>query len=347
MNRLSVATFSVAFALIAGAQNSFAEDDVNKAREALAKQDTDASQEKSLEEVFEATENKYSLIKEGDTSFNYGFSYSYVADQRLNVQIANGQIRAFDVNPSASHSFSNNFSVDYGFKNNLTLGTTVPFVVKYDTTDNIAGAGLGDISFNARWQPYVYVPGEMSKTVTGSFKTTTGDSPYKTISGRRLSTGSGYYSVSGGMSVSKVIDPVMLFGSYSLTYNLPVEDVNQVRDGSILEGVDPGYGFGFSGGFAYSLSYDVSLSMSFQGSYNDKTVYHFRTSGNNTNNKVVSRASMSGIMNFSLGVRVSPKTITNVGVGFGMTEDSPDILLSLSMPIDANGLKAKFLPAGA
>lgn len=348
MNRLAVATYTMALVLVSGAQTSFAEegDSVDKAREALAKQDTDATQEKSLEEVFEATENKYSLIKEGDTAFNYGFSYSYVADQRLNVQIANGTVRAFDVNPSASHSFSNNFSVDYGFKNNLTLGATIPFVVKYDTTDNIAGAGLGDVSFSARWQPYVYVPGEMSKTVTGSFKTTTGDSPYKTISGRRLSTGSGYYSFGGGMSVSKVIDPVMLFGSYSVNYNLPVEDVNQVRDGALLERVDPGYGFGFSGGFAYSLSYDVSLSMSFQGSYNDKTTYQFRSSSGTTN-KVVSRASMSGIMNFSLGVRVSPKTITNVGVGFGMTEDSPDILLSLSMPIDANGLKAKFLPAGA
>jgi len=50
---------------------------------------------------------------------------------------------------------------------------------------------------------------------------------------------------------------------------------------------------------------------------------------------------MSGVFNTSLGIRVSPKTITNIGVGFGLTDDAPDILLSLSMPIDVNGLKAK------
>ena len=48
---------------------------------------------------------------------------------------------------------------------------------------------------------------------------------------------------------------------------------------------------------------------------------------------------MTGIMNFALGVRVSPKTIANVNVGFGMTELSPDILLGLSLPIDIEGAK--------
>jgi len=57
--------------------------------------------------------------------------------------------------------------------------------------------------------------------------------------------------------------------------------------------------------------------------------------------EVSTSATMSGVFNMSLGIRVSPKTITNVGVGFGMTDDAPDILLSLSVPIDVNGLKAK------
>ena len=48
---------------------------------------------------------------------------------------------------------------------------------------------------------------------------------------------------------------------------------------------------------------------------------------------------MSGIMNFALGVRVSPKTIANVNVGFGVTELSPDIILGLSLPIDIEGVK--------
>jgi len=320
------------------AQNTSA--DVSSAREALSQQEGDASQEKSLEEVFEATENSYSLMKEGQTSLGFNMSYSYVADQRLDVDIQNGQVRAFDVNPSASHNLSNNFNFDYGYENNLTLGITVPLVVKYDSVETQSASGLGDVSINARWQPYAYVPGELSKTVTGSFKTKTGSSPFKTVGSKTLPTGSGYYSLSGGLSMSKVVDPVMLFGSGSVSYAIPEKDVNQPRSGALLMEVKPGLTASFSGGFAYSLSYEVSMSMSFQGSYTNKSTYVFRNS-TGTFSDVESAASMTGLFNISLGIRVSPKTITNIGVGFGMTDDAPDMILSLSLPIDVNGLKAK------
>ena len=127
----------------------------------------------------------------------------------------------------------------------------------------------------------------------------------------------------------------MLFGSGSLTYAIPEKDINQPRGGARLMEVKPGLSMSFAGGFAYSLSYDVSMSMSFQGSYSDKSTYVF------TSSEVESSATVSGIFNISLGVRVSPKTITNIGVGFGMTDDAPDVILSLSLPIDVNGLKAK------
>lgn len=318
--------------------------DVSAARDALTQQEDDATEEKSLEEVFEATENTYSLQNKGDTSLSYSMSYSYSADQRIDVDIVNGSVRSFDVNPSSVHNLTNNFSFDYGYKNNLTLGVTVPLSVRYDSVDSLTGSGLGDVSISARWQPYAYVPGEVTKTFTGSFKTKTGDSPFRTISNKRLATGSGYYSLSGGLSLSKVVDPVMLFASSSASFGIPEKDVNQIRSGAILEEVRPGISVSMSGGFAYSLSYDVSLSVSFQGSYTDKSKYVFlgrNTAGDLINYDVSTNATMSGVFNMSLGVRVSPKTITNIGVGFGMTDDAPDILLSLSMPIDIDGLKAK------
>lgn len=314
--------------------------DVSDARDALSKKDSDASQEKSLEEVFEATENNYSLMPKGETSLSYSMSYSYAADQRIQAGFTSGKLTSFDVSPSSVHTLSNNFSFDIGYENNLTIGVLVPLTAKYDSTESLSGSGLGDISISARYQPYAYVPGEISKTFNGSFKTKTGDSPFRTISGKRLSTGSGFYSLSGGLSMSKVIDPVMLFGSGNITYGIPEKDINQVRSGALLTEVKPGLSLSFSGGFAYSLSYDVSLSISIQTSYADKTTYTFR---NNTGtfSESQSSASMSGVFNMGLGVRVSPKTITNISAGFGMTDDAPDIILSLSMPIDINGLKAK------
>jgi ABC-type proline/glycine betaine transport system permease subunit len=53
------------------------------------------------------------------------------------------------------------------------------------------------------------------------------------------------------------------------------------------------------------------------------------------------RGQTSAVMNFSLGLRTSPERIVNVNAGFGMTEDSPDVLLGISMPLDIKGLKAQ------
>ena len=45
--------------------------------------------------------------------------------------------------------------------------------------------------------------------------------------------------------------------------------------------------------------------------------------------------------NATLGGHVSVSDFVNVSAGFGMTEDSPDVLLGISMPLDIKGLKAQ------
>ena len=50
-------------------------------------------------------------------------------------------------------------------------------------------------------------------------------------------------------------------------------------------------------------------------------------------------SSTSSVVNTSIGLRSSKNRIINLSFGFGLTEDSPDVLLGLSMPIDFSGLK--------
>lgn len=322
--------------------------DVSQARDALSKQDTDADTEKALEEVFEAAENSYSLLKQGGLGLNYSFDYSYYGDQRIGLIIepqldSDGQpsgssnILSADVNPSANHTFTNSFSLDYGLLNNVTIGGRLPLVAKFDTEADITNFSVGDLSGTVRWQPWGIVPGTMSRTLFGSVKLKTGDSPYESDPDKHLASGSGTYSISGGASISKVLDPVVLFGSGTYGYSFSETDLNQVRDGSVLEEVHPGSTISGSMGFAYSLSYDVSLSVSFQASYNDETRFVLRRGNEKINSTVGSQ--VTGIMNFALGVRVSPKTITNINVGFGMTESAPDFIVGFSMPIDIEGVK--------
>lgn len=322
--------------------------DVSQARDALTKQESDADTERALEEVFEAAENSYSLLRQGNLGLNYSFDYSYYGDQRLSLIIepqvdSDGQITgssnilSADVNPAATHTFTNSFSLDYGLLDNLTIGGRMPLIAKYDSEAAITNFSMGDLSGTARWQPWGIVPGAISKTLFSSIKLKNGDSPYEIDTNKHLASGSGYYSISAGGSVSKVLDPVVLFGSGTYGYNFAETDLNQLRDGAVLKEVHPGSSISGSMGFAYSLSYDVSLSVSFQASYNDETKFVLQR-GNDTINSTIG-SQVTGLMNFALGVRVSPKTITNINIGFGMTESAPDFLVGFSMPIDIEGIK--------
>jgi hypothetical protein len=272
-------------------------------------------------------------------SLNYNFDYTYYGDQRIDLEIVDATIRNADVSPVASHSFTNSFAFDYGLANNITLGFRLPLVAKFETQDELSGYGIGDISSTVRFQPSEYVPGKASRTYFGSLRIPTGVSPYEINENESLPTGGGTFGLSGGISTSKVLDPVVLFGSLSGSYSLPATGLKQARGDQELQEVNNGAGVSFSMGFAYSLSYDISLSASFQGSYSHESefVLYRPSTGQETRQKTSSQ--MSGIMNFALGVRVSPKTIANVNVGFGMTELSPDIILGLSLPIDIEGAK--------
>src|SRR5690606_1534942 len=109
------------------------QDSVEKAREALTRQEGDADSAKQLEEVFQAAEKSYSLLKRNEFSLNYSFDYSYFGDQRLDVDIVENRIRNFDITPGAQHTFTNSFTVDYGLLNNLTLSARIPLISKFDT----------------------------------------------------------------------------------------------------------------------------------------------------------------------------------------------------------------------
>ena len=306
-----------------------AETNVDKAREALAQQSDDEDSTKQLEEVFQAAEKNYSLLKAGGKSLSYSFDYSYTSDSRINLDVVNGVVRNLDVNPSASHSFTNSFSFDYGILNNLTINARVPLSSRYDTQNSLSATEWGDVSVGLRWQPFAYVPGKASITLSSTLSTKTGVSPYEIEPGKRLSTGSGTYSVSTGMSISKVLDPVVLFGSLSSSYSFEQNGLNQIRGGNILKTVHQGQSYSFSGGFSYSLSYDTSLSISTQIGYSTETKLTFAGAGS-----VSSPDSVSGSMNFSLGIRVDPQTITNVSFGFGLTEDASDLNMGISYPIN-------------
>lgn len=304
------------------------------AREALKQKADDASSEKNLQQVFQASEKTYSLLKKGKVSLDYSLGYSYYRDSRIDIAIADNSssLTRFRIEEDAQHSVTNTFDLAYGVKNNLTLTADFPLVTKMDTQSDLQATGLGDITLGLRWQPIPLKRGLPTSTLFASLSTATGDSPYDINLTSDLATGKGFYSLSFGGSMSKVADPIVLFASGSYSMSTKVSGVNQNRGGRILESVEPGDGIGASLGLAYSLNYDVSLTASYQQSYSFSSTYNF-ANGDYVN----TTGAMSAMVNFSLGLRTNPKRIVNVSLGYGLTEDAPDVSLGVSMPIDFAG----------
>lgn len=306
----------------------------DSARDALQQKEGDASTEKNLEEVFQSAEKSYSLLKKGKVALQYDVDYSYYRDSRIDIAISSNSssLTRFRIEEDAQHTFSNNFDISYGVRNNLTLSAGLPLVTKFDTQSDLSTTGLGDISLGLRWQPVPLKRGLPSTTLFASLSTATGDSPFEINLSDDLATGKGYYSLSMGGSMSKVADPIVLFASVSYVTNTRISGLDQARGGRNLETVEPGDSLGGSMGLAYALNYDVSVTASYQQSYSFSSTYYF------ANNEYVSTAaSTSSSISFALGLRTNPKRIINVNLGYGLTEDSPDVSLGFSMPIDFLG----------
>ena len=325
----------------------------SQAAEALQKQEGDASAETNLQEVFTSNERQYSLIKKGEFSTFYDLDYSYYRDSQINAGMNEGQLYQLRVDEDANHTITNTFTAQYGILDNLTFTASIPFVAKSDNLKDATTAGLGDINLGARWEPFPLKAGRLPLILFGSLSTKTGDSPYEINPNTDLSTGKGYYSVGVGASTRKYIDPVVLFASVSANYGFKETGLNQVRGGGnaegeggnqaggrILDEFDPGMTGGFSFGFAYSFNYDVSMTMSYQQSFNMNTSFKYKPVAGQSDSYDAADQS-SGMFSIALGVRVNPETIVNGTLGIGLTEDSPDISLGLSFPLDILGFGKK------
>ena len=308
----------------------------SQASSALQQQDGDASKEANLQEVFTSNERQYSLIKKGDISSFYDIDYTYYRDTQIDAEMAKGQLYQLRVQENATHSLTNSFTAQYGVLDNLTFTASLPLVAKTDLLKDTSTAGLGDISFGARWEPFPLKAGRLPLILFGNVSTKTGYSPYEVNAADDLPTGKGYYSAGVGASTRKYIDPVVLFASVSANYGFKETGLNQRRGNRILDEFEPGISGGFAFGFAYSFNYDVSMTMSYQQSFNTGSEFTYSSQENYS-----PADQTSSTLAISLGVRISPETIVNGTVGIGLTEDAPDVSLGLSFPLDILGFGKK------
>ena len=308
-----------------------------EARKALEPTEEEKTREEEIKEILETSGRQYTLLGKGEFELDYSFSYGYSASEGISLEGIETQLPEFfyiNVSHVKSHSFAHSLALSYGILDNLSLNLSVPFSYKYESAQEKDGSGLGDVSFSLQWQPVKAGGGRPSAVCFASFKTKTGKSPYDVDPDYELSTGSGHNSISGGVSISKAMDPLVAFGtvSYSKGFDESGLDYKVDDEGLILIKVEPGDSASFSMGIGYALSYKVSLNLQYQQSYSFESdlVYKleeriYPISGTIQNSAMIS---------IGTGWRLSSKTSLYVNIGFGLTPDTQDFSLGARWPLE-------------
>lgn len=295
----------------------------NEARKILEVPEEEKS--KSVEDILSAAGRQYTLLKKGTIGLSYTFNYSYFSGDVIS--------EATTVERRANHNLTNTINADYALRDNLTISAGIPFVYKYNkvgTSDSQEATDLGDISLSCQYQP-VKAGGKWPTTILSlGVNFPTGTSPYKIDPNNSMATGSGLYSFSGGVSLSKVLDPLVAFGNISYSYSLPEEGLSQ-RWGKkdILTKIEPGSVIGISIGFGYALSYVASLNISAQYSYGFSNKYTINDSA-----EYSSGSSASSSFNIGTGWRITPTRAVYTGLGIGLTSNDSDLTFYIRLPFE-------------
>ncbi|MES2838998.1 MAG: acetate kinase [Pseudomonadota bacterium] len=209
---------------------------------------------------------------------------------------------------------------------------------------NASGDAIGDIELAARYQ--LNQPQGNNPFLIGSlrFKTRTGKDPFEVVTDcvtrcegnttgtglpLELPTGSGFYSLQPGLTWLFPSDPAVFFGGISYTHNFGRNNVSRrVLDGQLesIGSVKPGNVWGINFGMGLALndrsSFSIGVDLNSVG----------RTKQNGVPVASSVRTQLSSLL-LGYSYRYSPKTTFNVTVGAGLTRDTPDLTLSVRVPM--------------
>lgn len=245
-----------------------------------------------------------------------------------------------------------------GITNRFEMEVRVPYMYRSDTTvsrevgsgsatDRVfeaSGKALGDVELGARYQ---FNDGGVDKPYyvgTLRFKSRTGRDPFEVVTDcaqrcvgnttgtglpLELPTGSGFYSLQTGLTWLMPSDPAVFFGSFTYLHNFKRTDVSRkVLDGNseLLGTIEPGAIFGINFGMGLALNDKASFSIG----YDHNSVGKIRQNGQVVPGSVRTQL---GTMLLGYSYRLSDARTLIVSVGAGLTRDTPDLTLSVKLPI--------------
>ncbi len=143
-----------------------------------------------------------------------------------------------------------------------------------------------------------------------------------------LPTGSGFYGLQPALTVLYPSDPAVFFGTVSYLHTFSRDNVTRNTDSGpeSLGKVAPGGIFGFNFGMGLGLNEKSSFSIG----YDHASVGRTRINGDPA---AASVRVQLGTLLLGYSYRLTEKRTLNVSLGAGLTRDTPDVTLTVRMPI--------------
>lgn len=264
------------------------------------------------------------LLQKGKLQFESSTTWAHFSSNRINIQgfsilpvLVIGDI---SIQETKRDVFIQNFTLKYGFLNNLQMEFKVPFRSQYnrdtisETNETTTStSGVGDVEFGLSRQ-IAWEQGFLPDLIAAvNFKSTTGQSPYN----KSIGLGTGHYGARVSLVAAKASDPAFIFGGLSYSYNFE----NTVTN---IGKVEPGATIGYSLGMAIALSYQTAINFSFDHSVTQK----LRIAGRKVDGSFINSANVKIGANWALNERAS----IDFSVAFGVTDDAPDVTAEVRFP---------------
>jgi len=291
---------------------------------------------------------------------DFGLGYSHFSNARINLDgflaLDTIFLGTISIDKATSDIFTLDPTISVGLSDKFVIDANIPYLVRSTNfqsggaggnasglvEDTVHDDGLGDINIGASYRLSRESANRPDLVLNARVKFPTGRDPYgiefvdvPNSQGnlqvpRRLSTGTGVYSASIGLSALKTLDPMVVFASVNYYHNFERHfgDIDEAP-GSQPGKVDVGDATQFGAGLAYALNDKSSISMS----YSQRIVQRSRIKlDDQIFKRIVGSQGNVALVNlggtFSLGENLT--LITNVGIG--LTDDSPDMAVSIRIP---------------
>lgn len=275
------------------------------------------------------------------------FDYNQSSTDRLVFRgfelIPGIQVGVIEASKARRDTLVDTIALRYGVTPRLEVEARFPFIHRYDRIEvaqqrdegivrsiSLEGNHIGDIEMAVRYQfnrqkgqNPIFVGSLRVKSDTGRGPFDISYDEFGVASG--LSTGSGFWGVQPGINMLLPSDPVVIFGGVSYLWHLP-RNIDKNIGGALIGRVDPGDAISANLGFGFALNPRFSYSLGYRHSYIFKTTTEI--------GDVVEKSKPLQVGSLALGMsyRLDERSSLNFSFEFGVTEDAPDVGITLRVP---------------